>query len=151
MQMAPGAQLRRCPAAEVPSNAQGLQGFLPGLTSASGTSGPRGTGGVGPAGAPMVWGVGGAQKTRPPSGSLPGAAPGPAALGAPKVPGLASPGAAALSSHPRWRDATSHLHLRLISNKEESTKSWKNNLSLVSKRATTYSIQIKAQWKYLNI
>ena len=49
MQVAPGAQ--------VPSNAQGLQGLLHGLTSASGTSGPRGTGGGPPAGAPMGCGV----------------------------------------------------------------------------------------------
>lgn len=122
----------------MPSDAQGFQGLLPGLTSASGTSGPRGTGGGPPAGAPM--GCGGALKTRPPSWSHPGAAPGAAALGAAKVQGPASPGAAGLSSHRRWRDAVNHLHSRLI-----STKSYRNNLSLLNKTATTYSIQIKAQ------
>ena len=98
-----------------------------------------------------TYGVWDAQKTRPPSWSHPGAATGAAALGAAKVPGPASPGAAGLSSHPGWRDAVNHLHSRLISNKKESTKSYRNNLSLVNKTATTYWIQIKAQWKYLNM
>lgn len=74
----------------------------------------------------------------------PGAAPGPAALGAPKVPALLLQEQRPVLP-PSWRDAANYLHLRLISNKEESTKSRKNNLSLVNKRATTYSVQIKAQ------
>ena len=132
-----------CPGAGVPSNARGLQGFLLGVTLASGTSAPRGAGGGRPAGAPM--GCGGAQKTRPHSRSRPGAATGAAALRAAKGEGPASPGAAGLSSQPRWRDAGNRLHSMLISNKEESTKSYRNNFSLVNKTATTYSIQIKAQ------
>lgn len=133
-----------CPAAEVPSNAQGLQGFLPGLTSASGTSGPKGAGGGRPCWSTHGVGGGGCSENQATLPAPPGAAPGPAALGAPKVPALLLQEQRPVLP-PSWRDAANYLHLRLISNKEESTKSWKNNLSLVNKRATTYSVQIKAQ------
>ena len=92
-----------------------------------------------------TYGVWGCSENQATLRSRPGAATGAAALRAAKGEGPASPGAAGLSSQPRWRDAGNRLHSMLISNKEESTKSYRNNFSLVNKTATTYSIQIKAQ------
>lgn len=95
MQVAPGAQVRE-------SSARGLQGFLLGVTLASGTSEPRGAGGGRPAGAPM--GCGGAQKT----GHTPGLALGQRLAQQPweqsKERALLRQEQAGLSSQPRWRD-----------------------------------------------
>lgn len=127
MQVAPGAQVRGVP------SARGYSGISPlrdlGLRHFPGR---REAGGGRPAGAPM--GCGGAQKTRATLPVSPWDATGTAALRAVKGEGPASPGAAVCPPSLAGEMPGNHLHSMLISNKEESTKSYRNNLSSLIKQ-----------------